>query len=179
MASVLVAGPALEPVSLTEAKLHLRVDGNDENTLVTALIAAARQAAESYTRRAFVTQTWRYTCDRLGSAFTLPWQPVQSVDEVAVDGTVIPEASYELDAATGRLRPLVPYVAMTLGGVAVEYTAGYGDTAADVPAPLRQAMLLMIGHWYEHREAVITGPISTELPLTARALLAPYRVMLV
>jgi uncharacterized phiE125 gp8 family phage protein len=101
------------------------------------------------------------------------------VDEVTVDGTVIPEAGYELDATTGRLRPLVPYEARTLGGVAVEYTAGYGDTAADVPAPLRQAMLLMIGHWYEHREAVITGSISTGLPLAARALLAPYRVMLV
>jgi len=179
MASELVAGPALEPVTLDEAKLHLRVDGSGEDALITALITAARQAAEVYTRRAFVTQTWRYTCDWLGSAFTLPWQPVQSVDEVTVDGIAIPEASYELDAATGRLRPLVPYEARTLGGVAVEYTAGYGDAAADVPAPLRQAILLTIGHWYEHREAVITGSTLTELPLTTKALLAPYRVMLV
>jgi len=178
MASVLVAGPALEPVSLTEAKLHLRVDGNDENTLVTALIAAARQEAESYTRRALVTQTWRYTCDRLAATVTLPHQPLQSVTSIAIDGVTLAASNYEVDTSTGRVKPLSGYAAEGIGGIAITYVAGYG-AASDVPQALRQAMLLMIGHWYEHREAVITGPIATELPLAARALLAPYRVMLV
>jgi uncharacterized phiE125 gp8 family phage protein len=178
MASVLVTGPASEPVSLTEAKLHLRVDGSDEDTLISALIVAAREAAEAYTRRALVTQTWRYTCDQLATAVTLPHQPLQSVTSIAIDGETLASTAYEVDTASGRVKPLASYAADDIGGIAITYVAGYG-AASDVPQTIRQAMLLMIGHWYEHREAVITGSISSELPLTAKALLAPYRVMLV
>jgi len=178
MTSVLVESPETEPVSLTEAKLHLRVDGSDEDTLISALIVAARQAAESYTRRAFITQTWRYTCDRLTTAVTLPHQPLQSVTSIAIDGVTLAASNYEVDTASGRVRPLSRYAADDIGGIAITFVSGYG-AASDVPQAIRQAMLLMVGHWYEHREAVITGSISSELPLTARALLAPYRVMLI
>ena len=178
MPSVLVEGPATEPVSLTEAKLHLRVDGTDEDTLISALIVAARQEAEAYTRRALVTQTWRYTCDRLAATVTLPHQPLQSVTSISIDGVTLAASNYGVDTSTGRVRPLAGYAADDIGGIAITYVAGYG-AASDVPQAVSQAMLLMIGHWYEHREAVITGSISSELPLTARALLAPYRVMLI
>lgn len=64
MPSILVTGPSEEPVSLAEAKLHLRVDDNADDALISALIVAARQHAENDTRRALVTQTWRQVWDQ-------------------------------------------------------------------------------------------------------------------
>ena len=176
MANVLEVGPATEPVSLTEAKLHLRVDGNDENTLVTALIIAARQTAEAYTRRAFVTQTWCYICDRLSGTVTLSYQPIQSVASVTVDGEELDETAYEVDIATGRIRVFGSYIASSIGGIIITYDAGYGVADA-VPQAIKQAILLMVGHWYENREAITTSS-AYELPLAAKVLLAPYQVML-
>jgi uncharacterized phiE125 gp8 family phage protein len=171
MASELVTGPASEPVTLDEAKAHLRVDGDDEDDYITSLIVAARQAAEAYTRRALITQTWRHTGDRFTGTVTLPHQPVQSVASVAIDGEALPGYAYETDTSTGRVKALAAYAADDIGGVAITYTAGYGD-AADVPMQIRQAILLTVGHMHENRE-------SQEMPGYAKRLLDPYRVMLI
>ena len=61
----MTAGPAVEPVTLFETKAQLRVDTDDEDVLLAAMIRAARVRCEQYTRRAFVTQTIRYTLDCL------------------------------------------------------------------------------------------------------------------
>lgn len=172
MASELVTGPAAEPVTLDEAKAHLRVDGDDEDDYITSLIVAARQAAEAYTRRALITQTWRHTGDRFSGTVTLPHQPVQSVASVEIDGEALSSDAYEADTPTGRVKALAAYAAEDIGGVAITYEAGYGDTASDVPQAIRQAILLMVGHLHENRE-------SQEMPGMAKALLAPYRVMLI
>ena len=63
-------------------------------------------------------------------------------------------------------------------GIALDVTIGYGDTALDVPEPLRQAMRLLIAHWYENRGLVVTGAMSlAALPATVAALIAPYRMV--
>lgn len=59
----LVTGPAAEPISTADMKTWLRVDGSDEDTLISSLVKAARRAAENYTYRAFITQTWKLTLD--------------------------------------------------------------------------------------------------------------------
>lgn len=186
MAHVLVTAPATEPVSLTEAKLHLRVDATDEDTLITALITAARQLVEEETWRALVTQTWDYVADDWpeGDALAMPRPPLQSVTSITyvdADGVTqtMPAADYIVDTYQHRVvladdadwpsDDLYPTSA-----VRVRYVAGYGAASA-VPGPIKQAMLLLIGHLYESREAAIVGTIATELPLGVRALLAPYR----
>lgn len=64
MPSKLITAPTEEPVSLIEAKAHLRVDIGDDDALISAMNVAARQEAEAACRRAFVTQQWKLMLDR-------------------------------------------------------------------------------------------------------------------
>ncbi|MDP2124700.1 MAG: head-tail connector protein [Parvibaculum sp.] len=181
MPLILLSGPAEEPVTLADARAQLRLDGTEENALVEALIAAARATLEAETRRAFVTQSWRLTLDAWPhGAVMLPLAPVQSVTAVAVADaagamTALDAGLYETALAgdAPRLAPTGawPQPATRLAGIEIDFTAGYG-AAADVPPPLKQALLLLVAHWFEHREPMGAG---TELPRMITALVAPYR----
>jgi len=172
--------PATEPVSLAEAKLFLRVEHDTDDTLISALITAARQAVEEFTGRALVTQGWELFVERPGRSLALarpPLQAVTAVEVVAADGTAVPvaEETYVVDSYSEPGRVLLrqgqcwPLMAGSLG-LRVAFEAGYDDAAADVPAVYGQAMLLMVGHWYGQREA-------QEMPGEARVLLRPWRVI--
>ncbi|MCB2081366.1 MAG: phage head-tail connector protein [Hyphomicrobiales bacterium] len=167
----LITAPAEEPLSLSEAKLYLRVDSSDEDSVITRMIATARQAAEHYTRRSFITQTWTLAYDDYAPAMVaLPKGPVQSITSVktiARDATetVISSSVYTMDAGKNRLL----FDADILGLVVqITYVAGYGD-ASSIPEALKQGMLAHIADLYEQR------PNYAGLPLTARDLYAPYR----
>lgn len=83
MALFLVMAPSIEPVSLAEAKAHLRVEVNDENSLIQTLITAARQYVETATRRALLQQTWDDKLDAFPcGAIVLPLSPVTSVTSI-------------------------------------------------------------------------------------------------
>ena len=168
----LVTPPAVEPVTLEEAKQHLRVDGNEDDSLINALITAARQKAEEYTRRAFITQTREFALDSACGVLYLPRPPVQAVEAVTVDGEVVAPENYAL-VGRDALYIKVPLYAANPGGVVIRYRAGYGDTSADVPQVIQQAILMLIAHLYEHR-----GDEVVELPPAVKTLLQPYRVML-
>lgn len=182
----LVTGPAVEPVTLAEAKAHLRVTGTDEDALVSALIVAARSFAEECTGRAFVTQTWDYVLDAFPcAAFELPKAPLQSVTSVSyvdTDGATqtLDSGLYKVDAITdpGRIAPAYgetwPSTRAEENAVTIRFVAGYGLAAA-VPQPIKQALLLMTGQQFEHREATAEGSWS-RLPLGVDALLGLYRV---
>ncbi|MDQ3275172.1 MAG: head-tail connector protein [Actinomycetota bacterium] len=189
MYAVLVAPPATEPITLAEAKAHCRVTHSAEDDLIGAYVSAARQYAEEYTRRAFVTQTWRATLDafpyRSGSRLLLPRPPLLAVTEVAyTDGSgvsqIVAAGSYTsiADPVAPYLLPLYaaewPTARDYTGAVRVTYTAGYGAAAA-VPEAIKSAIRLMVAHFSANREAVVTGTIST-MPMAVEALLGPYRV---
>lgn len=185
MPLVMTSGPAVEPVSLAEAKAHLRVDLDDEDVLIAGLIAAARVHLETRLGRALVTQGWQLWLDRpqLAAVVTLPLAPVQAVTAVTVfdDGgqeTTLDPARYALDSVSEPARLIftagVPSV-RRYRGLRIDFAAGYGPAAADVPPPLRQAIRLLVAHWYEEREPVTAGPAAGELPLMVAALVAPYR----
>ncbi|MGV8996393.1 MAG: head-tail connector protein [Parvibaculaceae bacterium] len=183
MTLMLLSGPASEPVMLDEARAHLRLDATDENDLLNAFLVAARVALEARTRRAFVTQSWRLILDAWpqGPVF-LPVAPVSAVTSVTLndaDGPrVVAATAYDIVLAGDRprLSSLTAWPAPTrrIGGIYIDVTAGYGE-AADVPAPLRQAIVMLAAHWFEHREPVSIGDGADELPLTVSALIAPYR----
>lgn len=186
MALVLVTPPAEEPVSLDEAKAHLRVDHDTDDDLITALIAAARQFAETFTRRAFVTQTWRLELDAFPAEIRLPRSPIQAVTSVqyvdeAGSTQTLGSSLYVLDKATepARLIPAYdqswPAARNFTAALKVTYTAGYGDAAA-VPQAIKQALLLLIGHWYERREAVSVAAPPAEMPMAVDALLWQHRL---
>lgn len=203
----LITPPAQEPVSLIEAKLHLRVDFNEDDGLITALITAARQAAEMLTGRQFVTARWKYVLDGFpgpglmgvaagttfslpGHAILLPRSPVQSVVSIhyldmASAVQTMPAATYTADVACepARLTPVFgqiwPISLPQIGAVSVIYDAGYGS-AVQVPEGIKSWIKLRVGSLYNHREevaALARGRIET-LPFIA-GLLDPYKVVLV
>lgn len=191
MSLKLYTAPAAEPISLAEAKLHLRVDIADDDELITAQIKAAREYVEQLANRSLITQTWEYTLEAFpdGNQIVLPRPPLVSVTSVVYTdytGTAATFSSlyYTVDtyAEPGQIvlkyGQLWPAVALaTVNGVCIRYTAGYGATGASVPQRLRQAILLLLGHWYENREAVQFGNLMPqELPFAVQALLWSDRI---
>jgi uncharacterized phiE125 gp8 family phage protein len=187
MALVLTAAPAAEPVSLAEAKAHLRIDADDEDALLAALIAAARMFVEKTLGLGLITQGWSYFLDfwPRSSCVTLPIAPVQGVDSVTlrdVNGgaTELAASDYAVDVLSLPARLVLKggspsVVARELNAFEIAFTAGYGDAASDVPAPIRHALLLLVAHWFERREPVVLGLGSAEVPTTIAGLLLPYR----
>lgn len=164
--------PSLEPVSLLEVKLHLRlaVDEtsatayNQEDNLLTALIKTAREKVEQYMGRALITQTKKMYLDRWpgGNAKAIPYPPLQTVTSVKyrpVDSaTYVDFTGYEVDKVSvpGRivLNPNVSWpsdVLHPLNPIEITFTCGYGATSASVPAAIRSAVLLMVSDMYEYR----------------------------
>lgn len=182
----LAVPPAAEPVSLEEAKVHLRVEHDADDALISAQIAAAREWAEGLVGRRFVTQTWEIVLDAWPVLpYRLPLSPVRAVVSVSCvteggDTVEVPAEDCRLGCdgtlwlAPGRRWPDVEL--RRPGGVTVSAEAGYGD-AGDVPRRIRQAVLLLVGHWYATREAVNVGNIVTEVPMAAQTLLWMERVV--
>lgn len=185
-----VTPPSVEPVSLTEAKLHLRVDHSIEDTLITALIQTAREKAEAFTRKRFIETQLRLDLDRFplgGGPIRLPYPPLIEVDSITYldedgDQVTLDDAAYRVvnDPQGATIEPEFDYswpVTRDVGAaVSVTYKAGYGDSAATVPGVIKTAMLLLIAHWYENREAVVVGTIAGALPLGVDTLLRAERV---
>lgn len=191
-ALVLVSPPANEPVTVNEAKAHLRVVGTDDDVYISDLIAAARRHVETITRRALLTQTWDYALDSFPPcAIEVPLPPLVSVVSIkyleAATGiqATLPGAAYRVDSKRqpGRITPEVgvpwPVTYPAPNAVEIRFTAG-AATTADVPEPIRHAIKLMVGTWYENREQAIFDARwgVSEIPGVAavQALLRPYVV---
>lgn len=184
---------AAEPILWPEAQTHLRLDTNDDQALVEGLIVTARMSVEEFTQRQLITATYTLKMDTFPSsdcAIELPRPPLISLTSVAyldasgVSQTLSSTTDYQSDllSSPGRLLPAPGQVWPTteyqrLNAVTIVYTAGYGAAGSSVPRPLKQAMLLLIGQWYEHRENIVVGTIATELPMAVKMLCSPYRVM--
>lgn len=187
MALIRITAPAVEPLTLAEAKLHCRVDGSDEDALITALIVAAREQAEHETGRALVTQTWELVHDAFPEAFVLRRAPIQSVTSLkyldSADGTeqTLDPADYLLDkdSEPGYVVPAYgkawPATWPVPNAVRVRYVCGYGLAAA-VPVAIKQWMLLAIGTMYAERETIIAGQAASLPDRFWAGLLDPYRL---
>jgi uncharacterized phiE125 gp8 family phage protein len=167
--------PGEEPVTLAQAKAWLKVETDDEDALIAALIPAARARAEWHTGRAFVTQGWTLWLDRITDCIELPLLPLVSVVSVtlyAPDDSALVLSQYRVDVAGGRvfLKGAHPGL-RARDAAAIAFTAGYGG-AADVPAAIASAILLLVAQIYEHR-----GDQGAPMPDQALALLAPYRTI--
>jgi uncharacterized phiE125 gp8 family phage protein len=183
MRPVLITPPSAAPVTIEAARAHLRVDHADDDALIEGLVAAAVSHLDGWTGvlgRCLEAQTWELALDRFPAREVgLPLGPVVSVTSIKYDGpdgterTVDP-AGYVVDG-----RPLEGWVIPVAGfawpatidavnAVRVRWVAGNG-----CPAAVRQAILLLVGHWYERREAA--GETAAEIPFGVRSLIAPFR----
>ena len=172
MALKLITAPSTLPVTLSEAKAHLRIDHADEDALITALIETASAGAEHETGRALMAQTWEIALDAFPAAIEMTRTPVQSITSVTyanTDGaqTVLSDALYSLDAADefGWAYVVPAYAGAwpetrdEINAVRVRYVAGYAD-AESVPAAIKSWILLQVGAMYAHRESDVIGQVQ-------------------
>ena len=181
--------PSLTPVSVAEAKVHLRIDSSftDDDTYIGTLIDVATFAAENYTNLAILEQTFNLDIDAFPDYFNLlkGQLRVLTVNSITYkdennasqtlaasnyvgDGTIKPARIYYTTDAT------IPSTFEIPNAVVVNFTMGC-TAASQVPAPIKQAILLMIGTYYETRQTVSDRTFK-EIPQSAEFLLMPYRV---
>ena len=182
----LITAPTWEPITLAEAKDHLRVDHTGEDAIIDNLIVAARQYLEGLLGRGIPQQTmtayYSTFWDLMELPRAAPLRSVSSLKYLDSDGAEQTASTdlYDVFAAPepGEVRRAYnqswPSHRVVTDPVYLTYVCGW-PSAAQIPAPIRQAMLLLIGHWYENRET--TSPISVgDVPCTVPALVAAYRV---
>lgn len=179
-----------DPVTVAEAKAHLRVGFSEDDTLIEGLIASATAEAQTITRRQLVTATWKLLLRDFPAGdepIRVPLPPLQSVSSVKyfdTNGTeqTIASANYIVDIASepGRIAlapdKTWPGVQDRINAVTVEFIAGYGDPSA-VPERIKTAIKQLVGHWYENREAATLGIEAKEVPLAFERLLWSERVL--
>jgi uncharacterized phiE125 gp8 family phage protein len=189
MGLALITPPATEPVSTSEAKAHLRVDTADEDTLIASYVSAAVKYIETQTGP-LITQTWDYKVNREWPlvdnyySIYLPFSPVQSVTSVTyvdINGATQTLSSGLYQTVLSAPNPYLtkaynqdwPQIRDIPDAITVRFVAGYGNAAA-VPAPIKSAILLMVGRLYEHREEVIAGVSAGIVPAGIEMLISPY-----
>lgn len=182
--------PTVEPLTVAEAKLHLRVDHADEDATIERMIVAVREYAEKYLRRSLISTTLQLYLDAFPSsrsgAIYLPRGPVSSVVSVGytdTTGAACTVASYQSDLVSEPARLLPAYddfwpdTREVVNAVVVEYVAGYGAAATAVPQRIRAGLLVALSDLFENRGAVVTGTIVSEVPsVAAERLWHPFRL---
>ena len=183
--------PIIEPLTLAEAKAHLNIPDVETywDDYVTALIVSARESVEQITYRGLLTQTWTLYLD--STEFTELYEriveiskvPVQSISSIKYYNqsntlTTLDASKYITDLQSinqpARIQFIdVPNVYVRMNAVEIRFVCGW-TSAELLPMPIKQAMKLIIGHLYEHREAVTVGGSPAELPMGAQYLLNPY-----
>lgn len=180
----MVAPSAL--LDLEEVKAHLRTIDDDEDGLIGGLIDAVTSYLDGWSGilgLALVTQTWRQAHDGFpnNGQLRIPLGPVTGTPTISYyDEAGSQQPFSDFHVATDAIGPMIvlrdgaswPTTGIRPDAVAVTWQCGYGD-AANVPAAIRQAALLLIGHWYANRETA--GASMAEQPIAVSALLAPFR----
>lgn len=190
-----ISDPASEPVSLEEARLHLKVDAegspatHPDDDLIAALIKAAREWCETYTGRSFFEQTWQVKLDEFPKVIRLPREPIISVTSIqyvdlAGNTQTLSSSMYRVDLQGARITPGYtkswPAAQEVTGAVTVEYVTGYDSgnspqDASTIPSAVKAAILLIVAALYEYREDQSSVNVSS-VPWSAKALLGPYIV---
>lgn len=198
-----ITGPAIEPLSLTDVRAHLRIDTAADDRLLAALVLAARDACENFLDRALIQQTWRLTlddwprrraapwwdgvrdgalCDVLGTtrAITLPKgllgvTTVRTFDAAGAP-TTFAAANYLVSPGRNGRIVLMPGAAWprpgrVADGIEIDFTAGFGAAAADVPQAIRTGLAIVVAHLFEHRG---DDPLNAARASGASALWRPY-----
>lgn len=182
MSLVVTTAPTVEPVTVDDLKGHLNVTTDDDDAYIGSLAVAARRAIEAYQNRALVntTFTWKFdslycTLDHRGK-LRPPRSKLSSVTSITYidtngDTQTLATSVYGVDASTEPGRIYLKYAQNWPSDVrdiedcwTVVFVAGYGADATSVPDETKQAIKMLAAHWYENREPVNIGNITSELP---------------
>lgn len=184
----LINAPNAEPVSLAEVKLQARVEHTADDTLISAMIAAAREEVEHELGRALIDQTWEQVLPAFADVMSLDLAPVASIASVKyLDSTGAEQtlAATVYDLIEEALPPCVvlksgqswPSTYAAPDAVRIRFVAGHGDSAADVPGAIRAWLLMRVASLYAQRESFVAGEAVAEMPGRFTAgLLDRYRI---
>lgn len=182
MTMFLVTPPALEPVTIADARAFLRISTESEDEILRRIIKTARELVEAEAGLALVDQTWRLRVDRWPRSgrlaiFKYPVKAVTAVVAYRPDGSAISLEPEEFMLQHGR-RPQRVYMAQypdaqTFCGLEVDFIAGFGETGVEVPDALKQAILTLTAHLYENRAGLDTA--KAELPVMVGQMVDSWR----
>ena len=172
----------IEPVTVKEARKHCELTDGTHDVSLAAYISAARELVESETGRTFISRTYELTLDEFPSgAIYLPAGPVSGTPTVTYTdasgntGQSFTDFDVSLYRKLARLQTYFGEVLLATRAeeeaLKVSYVYGEGSTPSDVPDAARHAILLLVGHWFEHREAVTVGQVAREVPFSAQCLI--------
>ena len=173
-------------ITVADLKAHLRVTHTQEDTLISALRSAAISWVEehcniklgSYTARGYLPD-WRVAYFPIGPVTAITEVKYQTTadKDYTTDLTTLGTTLWYTDEITQPARiafrdyPTTYDYALT--PVVVSFTAGY----TTMPAPVLQAIRLLVAHMYENRQEEVTGTITTRLKFGLEALLNPFRII--
>lgn len=192
MYSRVIVAPPVEPLTLTEVKLDRGVEHTLHDDLLTALIRSAREYVENYCSLSLITQTRELILDAFDTSLELPYGPVQSVTAIEyadTNGITTTLAAADYTVNVNRYAAMIapawglyfPTTRWQANAVTVRYIAGYAPLTAsptdytyNIPPGIKTAMKLLIGNWYENREATSDRP-QHEIPMAVTHLLGQHR----
>jgi len=198
MKTVLVTGSTGYPLALEEIKDHLRIERGEtiDDDLLKSYRSAAVEYVENYTNRKLMPQTWKVYLDGWPNEeyLELPYAPlrnINSTDGIKYTDSTGNTTTFNLTGSTtswgadiysepGRVvldnnDDWPTDVLHQKNPIEIKFDCGYAATS-DIPRSIKNAMLMLIGHWYEQREDSIVGQPMNMVPMASRALLSPYRV---
>jgi len=191
--TTVTTAPAVQPITLAEAKDYAKIEISDDDQLVNSLIKSARLYVENFTRRALNTQTITMKIDWCFPNVIELLPDTQSVTAASFtyvdsngDITQVPTATYTVDTVSdpGRIylafNQTWPTVRMQRQAISVVFVAGYGDAGTDIPEDIRTAVKMMVTYHYETRQPhmLTIGGVPVNMPKTVDTLLLPYVVLL-
>lgn len=184
----LIISPTVEPVTLAEVKVHTQVEHTADDALISVLISAARQDVEHRLGRSLITQTWEQILDKFSDPIYLPNSPIASItsikyiDSAGVEQTIVSTAyTLDMDNEPGRAKPAFgvawPTPRTQPNAVRVRYIAGYGADGTNVPAAIKNWIMLRVKALYDIRSTLIIGqPIAAAPRDFADGLLDRYKI---
>lgn len=187
MPAYLLTPPAVEPLSLIDAKTFLRVEHSDDDAIIASLVSAARNHVEALTRNALIVQTWRLVLDRWpdGGRIAPRITPLRAltaarVFDAANESSAIDPDIFVVDAAAGVLAApawSLPIPGRNAAGIELDIEVGYGAAASDVPPILLQAIRMLVAHWYDNRGLIAIGQSVAMMPASVNAMISSHRVL--
>lgn len=187
----LITAPADQLFTLDELKVHCRVDFDNDDEMLNALILAAQSFLDGYSGvlgRCLINQTWEQTFPGFNAVLRLPFGNVSEYsinyfDEVGDEQSLTAGTELLEDSLSSYVKflPGVSYPSVSANRsdpVKIEFVSGYGDAATDIPSAILLVAKMLAAHWYENREAVAYTKFE-EMPWACRSLISAYRVNIV
>ena len=190
----IVNPPAIEPVSLDEAKNYSKIEFIIDDDLLRGLITSARIEAERYTNRTFITTTLKAFYTQIGRRVRLPSAPIQSVTSVTsirqnTSVVLTVDEDFFIQGIDDKFLDIESSLSLTPGHslrdtlstsyLEVEYIAGYGLKRSEVPENIRTAIMKIVENNYDLRGDSVIGTIVGQIPNTAKVLLNPFKAWVV